>query len=142
MNYRDIPSSPTVIGSLQRQKKDWTERSTRGLEKQQPHSFASPRKCVKEFQILRQDEDSSVQRLYYQQTAIPKWNGKISFEPYDHCRDRDSAIASASASVSVDDSDSYIEGEIFILRRISSNCRRLLQGVYKLKLNAWIYYKP
>ena len=71
---------------------------------------------------------------------------QISFEPYDRCRDRDSAIAiasaSASASVSVDDSDSYIEGEIFILRHISSNCRRLLQGVYKLKLNAWIYYKP
>ena len=69
---------------------------------------------------------------------------QISFEPYDRCRDRDSAIAiaSASASVSVDDSDSYIEVEIFILRRISSNCRRLLQGVYKLKLNAWIYYKP
>ena len=65
---------------------------------------------------------------------------QISFEPYDRCRDRDSAIAiasaSASASVSVDDSDSYIEVEIFILRRISSNCRRLLQGVYKLKLNA------
>ena len=65
---------------------------------------------------------------------------QISFEPYDRCRDRDSAIAiasaSASASVSVDDSDSYIEGEIFILRHISSNCRRLLQGVYKLKLNA------
>ena len=73
---------------------------------------------------------------------------QISFEPYDRCRDRGSAIAiaiaiaSATASVSVDDSDSYIEGEIFILRRISSNCRRLLQGVYKLKLNAWIYYKP
>ena len=71
---------------------------------------------------------------------------QISFEPYDRCRDRDRdsaiAIASASASVSVDDSDSYIEGEIFILRHISSNCRRLLQGVYKLKLNAWIYYKP
>ena len=65
---------------------------------------------------------------------------QISFEPYDRCRDRDRdsaiAIASASASVSVDDSDSYIEGEIFILRHISSNCRRLLQGVYKLKLNA------
>ena len=65
---------------------------------------------------------------------------QISFEPYDRCRDRDRdsaiAIASASASVSVDDSDSYIEVEIFILRRISSNCRRLLQGVYKLKLNA------
>ena len=69
---------------------------------------------------------------------------QISFEPYDRCRDRDrdsaiaiaSASASASASVSVDDSDSYIEGEIFILRRISSNCHRLLQGVYKLKLNA------
>ena len=59
---------------------------------------------------------------------------QISFEPFDRCRDRDSA--SASASVSVDDSDSYIEGEIFILRRISSNCRRFLQGVYKLKLNA------
>ena len=63
---------------------------------------------------------------------------QISFEPYDRCRDRDRdsaiAIASASASVSVDDSDSYIEGEIFILRRISSNFRRLLQGVYKLKL--------
>ena len=57
---------------------------------------------------------------------------QISFEPFDRCRDRDSA----SASVSVDDSDSYIEGEIFILRRISSNCRRFLQGVYKLKLNA------
>ena len=57
---------------------------------------------------------------------------QISFEPYDRCRDRDSAIA--SASVSVDDSDSYIEGEIFILRRVSSNFRRLLQGVYKLKL--------
>ena len=65
---------------------------------------------------------------------------QISFEPYDRCRDRDRdsavAIASASASVSVNDSDSYIEGEIFILRHISSNCRRLLQGVYKLKLNA------
>ena len=71
---------------------------------------------------------------------------QISFEPYDRYRDKDSAIAvaiaiasasaSASASVSVDDSDSYIEGEIFILRRISSNCRRVLQGVYKLKLNA------
>ena len=67
---------------------------------------------------------------------------QISFEPYDRCRDKDSAsavaiaIAIASASVSVDDSDSYIEGEIFILRRISSNCRRVLQGVYKLKLNA------
>ena len=72
---------------------------------------------------------------------------QISFEPYDRCRDRDSAIAIAiaiaSTSVSVDDSDSYIEGEIFILRRISSNFRRLLQGVYKLKLKkAWIYYKP
>lgn len=69
---------------------------------------------------------------------------QISFEPYDRCRDKDSAsaVAIAIASVSVDDSDSYIEGEIFILRRISSNCRRVLQGVYKLKLNAWIYYKP
>ena len=63
---------------------------------------------------------------------------QISFEPYDRCRDKDSAsaVAIAIASVSVDDSDSYIEGEIFILRRISSNCRRFLQGVYKLKLNA------
>lgn len=63
---------------------------------------------------------------------------QISFEPYDRCRDKDSAsaVAIAIASVSVDDSDSYIEGEIFILRRISSNCRRVLQGVYKLKLNA------
>lgn len=53
------------------------------------------------------------------------------------------AIEGIIASVSVDDSDSYIEGEIFILRRISSNFRRLLQGVYKLKLKkAWIYYKP
>lgn len=145
MNYRDIPSSPTVIGLLQRQKKDgqdtdceqqtWTSRTFKWplypISIKSPFSdsvaYQSKLICVSywgnylthswkfeavdhihgvhyqqqflpgqrdrqedwkssnhirlphhaslgEFQILRQYEDSNVQRLYYQQTAISKWN--------------------------------------------------------------------